>query len=168
MRQAVLIAGSLVEQFRATVPRLAEAAANDTSDEAPLLRAELERLYGGIWEQLDAAARLSADAGRTTPRYAELRANPGLDRAQAVYGVETQYGGEQKADGKTWDVVSGHVQVNEAGLALAEAGVAAMQETWPELDWTPDAAPDVDLRPGSSRLVERIAGFFWKRKHRRF
>jgi len=49
------------------------------------------------------------------------------------------------------------IHQNGEGLAAAEQAVAAMRAAWPELDFTPAPAPDVDLRPRGflSRLFGR-------------
>ena len=131
------------------------AASQDDSDLSSQ-RAETERLYTGIWEQLDSAAAATRAAGRSTDAYAGIRS--AVDRGVGVSGVASHVTNiEHKAK---HDVITttGTVTYNAHGILAAKQAIATLEGAWPGVDWTPPAPePDVDLRPRSffARLFGR-------------
>lgn len=166
LRQAVLIAGTLIDQYADVVRRLLAARADGDEPEEHVLRAEVERIYGAIWEHLDEAARSSRAAGRDVSAYERIRARPELDVAVAVGDVSGRV--TDVVEEGRWTKITTEARVvhNKGGVELARAGAAALREAWPELDWTPGDAPDVDLRPASSKIVGAIAKLFGRRNRR--
>ena len=43
--------------------------------------------------------------------------------------------------------VRGTAKVNQRGIDSARAASAALKAAWPDIDWTPPAPIDIDLRP---------------------
>jgi hypothetical protein len=155
VRQAVMIAADLHEQCKLLIPRILRAGLGDqTEQDESAMRAELERCYGGIWEQLDVAARLTRAAGRDTARYNRIRAEPGIDHRQLLRGTSQQVIAE---DDKFY-TVENRADVDNDALGGARQAVAAMRDAWPELDFTPAPAPVVDLRPRGFGLFARLFG----------
>jgi len=162
VRQHVQIAEGLVEQYPEALERYLTAWSESNEAEMSVTRAEVERVYTGIWEQLEAAARLTEGAGRSAARYREVRATPGLEVGAAIFNTDERVIGVKPVLRGTKVKAELSVQHNSEGLELAGQAMRALQEVWPELDWTPPETPDVDLRPRG--LGGWIAGWFKKRK----
>jgi hypothetical protein len=156
VRQSVWIADSLITQYASVMARYMDAWKDDNPIEMSVLRGEIERVYPAIWEHLDQAAATTREAGRSLESYAAVRANPGLERGAAIADVQERVVGMEYKLTKT--VVKSELTVrhNHEGVALARQAAAALRATWPELDWTPPAEPDVDLRPRG--LFARLFG----------
>jgi hypothetical protein len=155
VRQALMIAQDLCEQCHALIPRILRARLGDNAQQDEgAMRAEIERCYGGIWEQLDVAARHTRAAGRDTARFDTIRKVPGIDHQQFLRGIGERVVDE---DAKTY-TVEARGDVNRDGLALGLQATALLRAAWPELDFTPAPAPDVDLRPRGFGLFARLFG----------
>jgi hypothetical protein len=157
VRQPILIADSLIAQYRDVVRQFIQAWKDDNDPEMSVQRAHIERVYTGIWEQLDDAARTTQAAGRSIDAYLAIRHAPGLVVGAAIAGTSEKLVGIK--DGLRMSTFTFQLKIhqNGEGLAAAEQAVAAMRAAWPELDFTPAPAPDVDLRPGGflGRLFRR-------------
>lgn len=163
VKQHVQLAELLLEQYGQVVERMLEAwwHANDDrgslvqADDASVLGAEAQRLYAGVWEQLQEADAAARAAGQPVLAYAAIRATPGLDRVTAIRGVTFTHATATKR-GRTYDRAQLALDQNDAGLAAARAAVAAFQAAWPAIDWTRQVEPEVDLRPRG--LLSRLFG----------
>lgn len=163
LRQHVQIAEGLLEQYPDALARFMAAWKESEDAEMSVTRAEVERVYTGLWEQLDAAARLTEGAGRAADRFRELRATPGLEVGAAIFDTRERVAGVTPGLRGTKVTSELTVQHNTHGVELARQAVRALQAAWPELDWTPPETPDVDLRPGGlGRLVVGIGRWFKK------
>jgi hypothetical protein len=166
IRQGVLVAGTLIDQYAGVVRRLLEARAIGNDPEEHVLRAEVERVYGAIWEQLDGAARASRAAGRAVVAYDQIRARPDLDVAVAVSDVSGRVD-DVRDEGRFMKVTTeARVVHNKGGVELARAAAASLRDAWPELDWTVHDTPDVDLRPASSKIIGALAKLFGRRRNK--
>jgi hypothetical protein len=155
VRQALMIAQDLCEQVNALIPRILRARLGDqTEQDESSMRAEIERCYTGIWEQLDVAARHTRAAGRDTTRFDAIRKVPGIHHQQFLRGVSERV----VADDGKWYTVRATGNVNDDGLALALQATALLRGAWPELDFTPAPTPEVDLRPRGFGLFARLFG----------
>ncbi|MFN0246278.1 MAG: hypothetical protein ACKV2T_05190 [Kofleriaceae bacterium] len=140
VKQQVWIAIGLVDQYGDILRRYDEAFLEQNEAECHVLRGEVERVYPSIWEHLDGAAKLTAGSGRAIDAYAQIRAHPELVTTNALASVDPHT-----------------LRQNQEGIDLARAAARALQHAWPELDWTPPATPDVDLRGGFfGRLLRKI------------
>jgi len=167
VRQHVLIAAGLIDQYQEAMARMMTAWQESDDAEMSVTRAEVERVYTGIWEQLDTAARLTEHAGRSTESFRQLRSTPGLEVGAAIGDVQERVVGMTPGIGKTTVKSRLTVTHNADGVALARRATTALQESWPEVDWTPPETPDVDLRPGGlGRIVEGLARLFGKKSGR--
>jgi hypothetical protein len=157
VRQSVMIANDLVAQFQAIASKLAAAAAGTDDSELPQLRAEAERVYAGIWEQLDAAAALTCAVGRSIESYSAIRSSPDLEAHIGIGDVTSEVIGIESGARHDIVTVEGSVTTNSRGLAHARRAIQALQAVWPDVDWTPAAPPsEVDLRPRG--LLSRLFG----------
>ncbi len=157
VRQSVMIADDLVTQFQVIARKMAAAAADTDDSELPQLRAEAERVYTAIWEQLDAAAALSVATGRSISGYTAIRSSPELEAHVGIGGVTSEVIGIR--EGRKHDIVTvqGSVATNSQGLEHARRAIQALQAVWPDIDWTPaPPPPEVDLRPRG--LLSRLFG----------
>jgi hypothetical protein len=164
VKQHVQLAELLLHQYGEVVERMLRAwwNANDDkgsliqSDDVHVLGAEAQRLYAGVWEQLEDAAAAARAAGRAVEAYAQLRAQPELDRVTAIRGVTFAHATVEKR-GRTYDRTQLTLDQNDAGLAAARAAIRGFQAAFGEVDWTPHVEPEVDLRPRGllSRLFNR-------------
>jgi hypothetical protein len=140
VKQQVWIAIGLVDQYGDILRRYDEAFLEQNEAECHVLRGEVERVYPAIWEHLDGAAKLTQGAGRDAGSYAQIRARPDLVTTNALANIDAHT-----------------LMTNQEGIAIARAAADALQRVWPELDWTPPATPDVDLRGGFfGRLLRKI------------
>lgn len=157
VRQPILIADTLIAQYRDVVRLYVQAWKDDNDPEMSVQRAQIERVYTGIWEQLDDAARTTQTAGRSIDGYLAIRHAPGLVVGAAVADTSEKLVGVKPGIGKTIYKFELKIHQNGEGLAAAEQAVAAMRAAWPELDFTAAPTPDVDLRPRGflSRLFGR-------------
>ncbi len=157
----MLIAEGLIDQYTDAMARFTTAWKDSEDAEMSVVRAEVERVYTGIWEQLDAAAELTEATGRSAGQYREIRLTPGLEVGAAIFdarervaGISPSIRGAQVRSELT-------VQHNVSGVDLARRAARDLKEQWPELDWTPPDEPDVDLRPaGFGRVVGWLVRLF--------
>ncbi|MGE0551273.1 MAG: hypothetical protein AB7O24_22230 [Kofleriaceae bacterium] len=162
VRQHILIADSLIVQYDQVIRRFMDAWGHDDDTEMSLLRAELERIYTAIWENLDAAARGTQAANRPVSAYGAIRSAPGLDAGAAIRDVSEQFVGSRRIEGGLFGrdkIETTHkltVAHNQQGLEIARKAVEALRTVWPELDWTIAPDPVVDLRPRG--LLSRLFG----------
>ena len=158
VKQQVWIAEALIDQYGDIIRRYQEAWSAQDEAECHVLIGELERIYPGIWEQLDSAAKLTAGAGRDTDTYARIRARPDLVTTNALASVTSRVVGTTHLATKTVVTSELLMQHNQDGVDIAREAVRALQATWPELDWTPPAPTgDIDVRGGFfSRLLRRL------------
>ena len=165
VRQHVQIAEGLVDQYPDAIARYMFAWKEDEEAEMSVTRAEVERVYTGIWEQLDAAARLAEAAGRPVPELRAIRSAPGLEVNVAIFDSRDKVVGFTPGIRGTTVKSELTVEHNVQGVELAKRAIGAFQAAWPELDWTPPATPDVDLRPsgGLGKLVAGIGRLFKKK-----
>lgn len=148
VRQSVQIADGLVGQYGDVMNRYIKAWKEQDDSEMSVLRAEIERVYTAIWEQLDDAAAATRLAGRSIDAYAAVRGSGALDAGRAIKNVEEKFKGFQVGvldKGKAKFQLT--IQHNTDGLDHAKRAIAALQGVWPELDWRPVEEPQVDLRP---------------------
>lgn len=165
VRQHVQIAEGLIDQYPEVMARFMTAWKESEDAEMSVTRAEVERVYTGIWEQLDAAARLTEDAGRSADRFREIRATPGLEVGAAIFDTRERVAGVSPGLRGTKVKSELTVKHNVQGVDLARQATRALQAIWPELDWTPPEMPDVDLRPGGlGRLVVGLGRLFKKKR----
>jgi hypothetical protein len=157
VRQSVQIADGLVGQYSDVMRRFMTAWKTDNDAEMSVLRAEVERIYGGIWEHLDDAAAKTRAAGRSTDAYTAVRSSRALDAGAAIANVNEKFVGFEAGISKTKAKFELTVQHNAEGIEHAKHAIAALQSVWPELDWKPVVEPEVDLRPKGllSRLFRR-------------
>jgi hypothetical protein len=157
VRQCVQIADGLVGQYSDVMKRFTQAWQHDNEAEMSVLRAEVERIYAGIWEQLDDAAAQTRAAGRSIDDYAAIRNSRALDAGAAIANVNERFVGFEPGISKGKAKFELSVRHNAEGIAHAKQAIAALQATWPELDWKPFDEPQVDLRPKGllSRLFRR-------------
>jgi len=161
----VQIADGLIEQYPDAMSRFM--AAWKESDDAVMsvTRAEVERVYTGIWEQLDDAARLTEGEGRAVDQFREIRSTPGLEVGAAIFDTRERVAGISPGMGGTKVKSELTVQHNAQGVELARRASRVLQAAWPELDWTPPVTPDVDLRPGGiGKLVAGLGRLFKKKR----
>jgi hypothetical protein len=156
VRQPLLIADSLIAQYRDVVRQFIQAWKDGNDAEMSVQRAHIERVYTGIWEQLDDAARTTQGAGRSIDGYLAIRHAPGLVVGAAVADTTEKLVGVTPGVRKTTYTFELKIHQNGEGLAAAEQALGAMRAAWPELDFTPAPAPDVDLRPRG--LLSRLFG----------
>ncbi|MDB4958886.1 MAG: hypothetical protein JWO36_6455 [Myxococcales bacterium] len=168
VRQSVLVAATLVDQYRIGVQRILGAWKQpDAGDDMSTMRADLERSYVAIWEQLDAAAKLTRSAGRNVASYDQIRSTPGLEVNVAVANVSEVYLGTEIRGASTYAKFEATVTHNGQGVSLARTAVSALQAAWPELDWAVADEPVVDLRPGGfGRIVLGLSRLFGRRASR--
>lgn len=156
------VAATLIDQYRQLVDGLAAAGARGDGDEQSVNRAHIERVYSSIWEQLDAAARLTRDAGRSISGYDNLRAETETRQA-AISGTSDEVVDVKHRGDKTHYTIEHTVHYNGRGLVLANLAASALRDAWPDLAWSDDATPDADLRPGGvHRVIRGIARLFGK------
>ena len=148
VRQSVQIADGLVGQYSDVMRRYVQAWKDDNDSEMSVLRAEVERVYTGIWEQLDDAAMRTRAAGRSTDTYTAVRSSSGLDAGAAIANVNEKYLGTEYGITRNKAKFQLTIQHNTDGLNYAKQAIAALQSVWPELDWRPVEEPQVDLRKG--------------------
>lgn len=148
VRQCVQIADGLVGQYSDVMNRYIRAWKEQNDSEMSVLRAEIERVYTGIWEQLDDAAAQTRLAGRSIDAYAAVRGSGALDAGRAIKNVDQQFKGFQPGildKGKAKFQLT--IDHNTTGLDHAKRASTALKTAWPELDWRPAEEPQVDLRP---------------------
>jgi hypothetical protein len=145
VKQNVQIADDLALQFQSVVGKITAAAASQKDMDLSALRAESERLYVGIWEHLDVAAAHTRNAGRSTDGYAAARAQ--TDTAVGVMDVTSEVVGIQHGLTRDTYTVRGTARLNQRGIESARLASAALKAAWPDIDWTPPALLDIDLRP---------------------
>lgn len=163
VKQSLGVAAALIEQYRELVEHLAAAGARGDSDDASTTRAQIERVYASIWEQLDTAAQLTREAGRQARDYDNLRAQTET-REAAVQATSERVTDIERKGSKTHITFEHTVHHNDLGLALASQATSSLEDAWPELTWTDDASDDTDLRPGGiHRVVRGIARLFGRR-----
>jgi hypothetical protein len=165
VRQSVLVADTLIGQYKLGLERMIEAWKNpDQGEHMETMRADLERSYVAIWEQLDSAAKLTQSAGRSAAAYAEIRATPGLEVNVAVADANEKYLGSKIRGTRVVEKFQLNVKHNHEGIAFARKAVAALKAAWPELDWVVVDEPVVDLRPGGiGRLIVGLSRLFGRR-----
>jgi hypothetical protein len=132
---ALLTAGTLVEEFRAVELRLTASLAEDVNDAI----ADAERLYPAIWEHLDAARAHLAARGIRVHSYDVLRAYQpedlrGIDSVSRRSVVHSyllfRFRGLRKA---TKGMKS--AKANRDGLADAVFAMVALRGTLPHVPW---------------------------------
>jgi hypothetical protein len=157
VRQCVQIAEGLVGQYSDVMNRFTQAWKDDNESEMSVLRAEVERIYAGIWEQLDDAAAKTRAAGRSTDGYVAVRQSRALDAGAAIASVNEKFVGISPGISKGKAKFELTVRHNAEGIAHARQAIGVLQSLWPELDWKPVDEPQVDLRPKGllSRLFRR-------------
>src|SRR5262245_29253565 len=145
VRQAILVADTLIGEYDVVLNRFMEAwKYNDEGIDQSTIRAEIERVYGATWEQLDTAAAATRKAGRACADYDRIRADPKLARNAAIEDVKEKFVGSERVGMKVRDKYQLTVKDNRDGLELARQASAALKQVWPELDFTPQETPDVD------------------------
>lgn len=165
VRQHVQIAEGLIDQYPEAMSRFMNAYKEADDAEMSVSRAELERVYTGIWEQLDAAARMTETAGRTVGEYRAIRSTPDLEVGAAIFDTRERVAGLSPGIGGTKVRSQLTVQHNTRGVELARRASRALQAAWPDVDWTPPEIPDVDLRSGGAigKLLGGIGRLFKKK-----
>lgn len=160
VKQQVWIAEGLIDQYRDVLRRYLQAYSDKNDSEQHVLHGEIERIYPGIWEQLDSAAKLSAEAGRNIDAYSRIRTQPGLETGAAIARTEEKFVGASIGVRKTTYTFEMTVTHNQEGINIAKQAATALKSAWPEVDWTPPAAPEVDLRGGGffGRLIRKLTG----------
>ena len=168
VRSSVLVARTLIDEYATVRGRYLEAWRNNDETELSVFRAELERVYGAIWEQLDSAASGTEAAGRAIDAYLALRSDPALDPANAVksQSERSRVAGHEYRGGRTWTkiVTTLRFHDNTHGLEVARRAGAALEAAWPELDWHDASAdePVPDLTGGGGKLARWIGRLFTK------
>ncbi len=171
VRSSVLVARTLIGEYERGVQRVLAAYAAKDHDEQDSSRADVERVYGAIWEQLDSAAALTRKAERSTAAYTEIRSLQGLVVGAGVLGVKesaAKHVGTRREGGKTVDVYETTLELhrNGTGIRRAREAATALELAWPELDWHDANAdePVPDLTPNGlgARLV-RLIGWMFKK-----
>lgn len=168
VRTSVLVARTLIDEYATVRQRFIAAWKASDDTEQSVVRAELERVYGAIWEQLDAAARQTEAAGRSIASYVAIRTDPSLDPAVAVKDLRehSQAVGTEFRGGKSWTRIRSTLEMHDNGRGLDSArdATAALQDAWPELDWRDAAAdePVPDLSTGGGKLARWFGRLFAK------
>lgn len=131
--EAVRTAAHLLDQYRHDAAALA----------GPGLHVEsrllgLDQNYAGIWEQLDRASSLLANAGRDVTTYTTLRAT--IDDPHAGYVEERQL--TISLDGVSEDV---RFRVNKHRLRVARKALGQLRELLPEVDWHAGDETDAEV-----------------------
>ena len=166
VRSSVLVARTLIDEYATAQKRFVAAWRAQDDTEQGLIRAELERVYGAIWEQLDAAAKKTEAAGRSIAEYIEVRNDPTLDTAVAVKDVRetARVAGTEYRGGQSWTTVRRrlHMHDNESGLDSARRATKALEGAWPELDWRDTSAdePVPDLTTGGGKIAKWLGKLF--------
>lgn len=159
VKQQVWIAEGLIDQYGDIVRRYVRAWKDDNASEQHVLHGELERIYPAIWEHLDGAAKLTQNTNRTTDNYSRIRSRPDLVTSNAIANVESKVVGVAHLPTKTVVTSQLTMRHNEEGVGIAREAANALKGAWPELDWTPPVAPNVDLRGGFfSKLIRKFTG----------
>jgi hypothetical protein len=158
VKQQVWIAEGLIDQYGDVLRRYLQAYRDKNDNEQSVLHGEIGRIYPGIWEQLDSAAKLSSDAGRDIGAFSRIRSQPGLETGAAIAKTEEKFVGASVGLTKTTYTFEMKVTHNEEGIQIARQAADALKSAWPELDWTPPATPEVDLGGGGffSRLLRKL------------
>jgi hypothetical protein len=160
VRQSVNISRDLADQFWQVLQAIAEGASGKDDSELSQHRAQAERIYTGIWENLDAAAQMTRNAGRSIAAYEAIRFSPAVDPSVGVTGVKTELVDVKHSWNKVTYTFEGSANANTTGVQAARRAMTTLEDAWPELDWTrPAPMPDVDLRPkGLGGLIGRLLG----------
>jgi len=159
VKQQVWIAEGLIDQYRDVLRRFLKAYSDQDESEQHVLHGEIERIYPCIWEQLDSAAKLSSTAGRSIDAYSRIRTQPGLETGAAIARTDEKFVGASIGPRSTTYTFQLTVKHNDEGVTIAKQAAVALKGAWPEVDWTPPATPDVDLRGGFfSKLIRRFTG----------
>ena len=159
VKQQVWIAEGLIDQYGDILRRYMKAWSSQEEAECHVLHGEIERVYPAIWEQLDSAAKLTQGTGRTTDHYSRIRSRPDLVTSNALATVDERVVGITTLPTKTIVTSQLTMRHNQEGVDIARQAARALKEAWPELDWTPPATPNVDIRGGFfSQLFRRIFG----------
>lgn len=150
---AIMVAKQLVELFVASTDRLLRLATPGESEEVSSLIGQADQIYSSLWAQLDQASYYIADLQRDTTEYRILRAELGGGTGQGILDVSCRI--ERRG---RYDVVISTVVTNRVGLQQAAAACRMLAALLPEVDWASRikkqaAAPMIDLRPGTNRLV---------------
>src|SRR5688572_28067852 len=119
VRQHVQIAEGLIDQYPEAMDRYMTAWKESEDAEMSVTRAEIERVYTGIWEQLDAAARLTESAGRAADQFRQIRSTPGLEVGAAFFDTRERVAGITPGIGKTTVKSELTVKHNAQGIELA-------------------------------------------------
>lgn len=131
--EAIRTAAHLLDQYRHDAAVLA----------GPGLHVEsrllgLDQNYAGLWEQLDRASSLLAEAGRDVGPYHALRAT--IDDPHAGYLEERQL--TISLDGVSEEV---RFRVNKQRLRIARDAVGLLRELLPEVDWHAGDETDAEV-----------------------
>jgi hypothetical protein len=160
--RSVLTAETLMKDYARAVGAMGQRLSANDEEGFRVHLAEANRLYPGIWDQLDHARTAAAALGRDTARYDELRA-----QRDAKGGVEY--------DADEWQVdwlrsiatvgVSARkrisVELNLKGVALAKSAAQTLRAAAPELDWAGeqgrlDALGNIDLTSRNTATAIKI------------
>jgi len=155
VRSSVLVANTLIDEYAIVIARFVKAWKEHESDEQSGIRAELERVYAGIWEQLDSAATRTHAGGRSIERYSEIRRDPQLHTSMAVQVIERNWGGGEVLG---YAATKLDIRVNRIGIELAQRASVELQAAWPEIDWH-DAGADEPV-PDLSGFGAKFARWF--------
>ncbi len=162
VRQAVLVANTLIDEYRVVIDRYMVAWAHpENGIDAETIRPEIERVYTGIWEQLDTAAQLTRSAGRATAGYDQLRADPRLVVGAAIARADEKHVSTTVLGTRAVHKFELTVHHNGEGIQFARQASTALAAEWPEVDFRTTEEPVPDLRPrGIGRLIVGLSKLF--------